>query len=124
MKNCTPIHCNEMMCEYLLYNKYIQIGGSCLTDVIINQNKEYLKTQLKDMLDSTGRFLNYEDFQAKVPLKMSAFEYRGLKHAIPKFWQEKLKTNLDKLDSIPTDLSLNIKNRVRPINKLNSKEIY
>ena len=57
IKNCTPIHCNEIMSEYLLYNKYIQIGGSCLTESIINQNKEYLKTQIKDLLDPTGCFL-------------------------------------------------------------------
>ena len=124
IKNCTPIHCNEIMSEYLLYNKYIQIGGSCLTESIINQNKEYLKTQIKDLLDSTGCFLNFEDFKANLPFKMSQLEYRGLIHAIPKNWQEKLKTKPGRLDSNPTDLSLKVKNRVRPLNKLSSKDIY
>ena len=52
-KNRAPTCAEEIKCEYLLYNRYISAGGSCLTIAIVSNKKQNLKIQLHDIIDNT-----------------------------------------------------------------------
>ena len=71
VKTRPPISTEDILPEYILYNQYIKIGGSCLTITVINNSRQYLKTLLVDVLDNTGNILKLEDVKQKLPLRLT-----------------------------------------------------
>ena len=123
-KNRAPTFAEEIKCEYLLYNRYISVGGSCLTIAIVGNKKQNLKLQLHDVIDNTGTFISFEAFKTKLSIKIIFLEYLSITKAISKEWLEKLK--LHPYEGKPSDkgLTVSVCKVMKPLSKLKSQDIY
>ena len=125
VKTRPPTSTEDILREYILYNQYIKIGGSCLTISVINDSREHLKTQLVDVLDNTGNFLKLEDVQQKLPLRLTQLEYFGLQKAIEKEWQNKIKLHkFEQSGHLDDGPYLTVNKVLKPLQKLTSQHIY
>ena len=86
-----PTSVNEVLNEYILYNRYVKIDNKCLDSSILLQKEGHKKIKLFDIVDSEGKILSFERLVKKIPLRLSLLEYFGLTKAIPKHWLRSIK---------------------------------
>ena len=86
-----PISVNEVLNEYILYNRYVKIYNKCHDSSILLQKEGHQKIKLFDIVDSEGKILSSERLVKKLPLRLSLLEYFGLTEAIPKHWLRSIK---------------------------------
>ena len=78
------ITANEIQMESLWYNRHIQIQNSPLFyPQWFRKNVKYIN----DLVDETGNFLSFIQFQQKFNLTVSFIEYYGLISLIPAVWK-------------------------------------
>ena len=124
-KNHQPKSRNEILNEYVLYNKFIIMGNRCLDCKILKNKEAHMKMKLVDLLDTNFQILNYEVLTKKLSLRLSLLEYYGLRKAIPKQWLTTLHSkNLPHKTQIINEISVHINGTIKPINKIKNQEIY
>ena len=123
-KNRAPTCTEEIKCEYLLYNGYISVAGSCLTIAIVGNKNQNLKIQLHDIIDNAGNFISFDAIKTKLSIKITFLEYLSITKVIAKEWLEKLK--LHKCEGKPSDkgLTVSVCKIMKPLSKLKSQDIY
>ena len=86
-----PTSVNEVLNEYILYNRYVKTDNKCLDSSILLQKEGHQKIKLFDIVDSEGKILSFQRLVKKIPLRLSLLEYFGLTKAIPKHWLRSIK---------------------------------
>ena len=84
------IDAKEIQQEILWNNRFIMISGKSI----------YYKTWVKrgilkvrDLFDTQGQFLCFEDFKCKFGIRCTFLDYAGVLAAIPKLWKSKILGN-------------------------------
>ena len=122
IKNCKPSTRNEILNEYILYNKFIKKGGKCLDVTILRDKEAHMKLKLADIIDLNGKILDYENLIKKIPLKVTVLDYYGLINAIPKQW---LKTLSSKHSTEGVQhISLHINGVLKLMCNIKNQDIY
>ena len=120
-----PIKIIEIENQYLFGNQHILINKKTLSNKWLDIEDKFLK--IKD-ITSNGKVLTIEALIEKIGKNIPMLKYNSIKTAIPRTWLSKLSTkepnqtiNGEILNNEPI---LKIKNLIKPLSKVNNKEIY
>ena len=91
IKNKKPTTVDEILNEYLFYNRFILVNKSCLELSIVDNNKRLLQTKMIDLIKLDGSLLNFQDMSTKFSSQLTLMQYYSIIKAIPPNWKSKLK---------------------------------
>ena len=125
IKNKKPTTVDEILNEYLFYNRFILVNKSCLELSIVDNNKRLLQTKMIDLIKLDSSLLNFQDMSTKFSSQLTLMQYYSIIKAIPPNWKSKLKlfnpTYHEKKNYV---ISLSIEKVLKPINMLDNNNIY
>ena len=80
----------EILNQYVLYNKNINIGNKYITSAKF-QNKFGSSLKIIDIIDANGNILKIDVLNNKLQSDLNQMFYNSLVSSIPKIWKNSLK---------------------------------
>ena len=114
---------NEILNEYLLYNRYIQVNESCVKLSTLG-NKKSLAHKIIDIIDFNGQALKFDTILPKLLNQINRLDYYGIIAAVPNEWWLKLKIHKKYDFKVECPLSLSINTHLRPIECIKNNFVY
>ena len=113
----------EIRREYLWFNKHICINNEPI--FITNLYKKSIKS-INDLLDHTGKFLDYINFNAKYQTNVNFLQHMAIIDAIPKNWKKQLKTCTFPNTAVNSaeNPHMKINTQFKDVTQIKTKEIY
>ena len=121
-----PTTFNDIINQYLVYNKAIKINNKYLTQYFFkSKNKDNIyKMKVLDMLDPLNNFFCIKDFNLKNETALTILDYNALKSSIPSTWKNIMLRNTNQIKKESHEPKLLINNIRKPITLIKSKELY
>ena len=85
-----PNSTEEILNEYILYNKNITIAEKSIS-LSQFQNKFGYNIKVRHILDQNGKILNKDILNLSLDTKLTQLSYNSIISAIPKEWRQKIK---------------------------------
>ena len=108
-----------VLSECLWFNSHIKVDNNPITPLFCGKNSTIY---LSDLFTNDGHFISWETASLKLNIR-NHFKWIQIRSAIPVVWKEILQRDFN-LDSVSSDIHLNVNGKVISINQLDSKGFY
>ena len=121
-----PKNYNEIVHQFLVYNKEIKIDRKQLTPTFfksINAN-DIFNIKILNMLNPQNTFLSIQEFNNNNNTNISIMKYNALKCSLPNLWKKMIiqNNNIAKTQSLQPNIRIG--NVIKPISLIKTKEMY
>ena len=119
-----PNSTEEILNEYILYNKNITIAKKSIS---LNQfpNKFGYNIKVRHILDQNCKILNKDILNLSLDTKLTQLSYNSIISAIPKEWRQKIKEIGTRPENRSSDeIQIKVDNELVPVSNITSKKIY
>ena len=121
-----PICPEEVKDQWLCHNQFVKIDNK-LIDYEFCQNIRLYNIKSKDIINESGKIISRQQLSINLNCTITILQYNSIVSAFPRKWKELMKTK-----STITQVNktyehtpcITISTQKRPINKINSKELY
>ena len=119
-----PNSTEEILNEYILYNKNITIANKSIS-LSLFPNKFGHNIKVMHILDQNSKILNKDNLNLSLDTNLTQLSYNSIIRAIPKEWKQKIKEIGTRPENRSSDeIQINVDNKLVPISNITSKKIY
>ena len=127
LHNIEPSSTEEILNEYLILNRHIQVENKSIPENFCGNNNNNIK--IAQIINEEGKFKTLEILNRTLTTNITTMQYNSIKSAIPLEWKQKLKTGCNTqniIASIQQDTTPWVKINSKPINitEISTKKIY
>ena len=127
LHNKNPSGIKEILNEYVLLNRHIQVENKPIPENFCGNNNNNLK--IAHLIDEEGKFKTLEILNRNLTTSITIMQYNSIKAAIPLEWKQKCRAecNIQNItESIQKDITPEVKIRGKLINltEITTKKIY
>ena len=118
-----PNSTEEILNEYILYNKNITIANKSIS-LSLFPNKFGHNIKVMHILDQNSKILNKDNLNLSLDTNLTQLSYNSIISAIPKEWKQKIKEIGTRPENRSSDeIQINV-DKLVPISNITSKKIY
>ena len=123
IKSRPPETVQEILNEYICFNKYITIGEIMIQPAFFGKQNEYISIKIQHLLNNSNRIGNHEEIQIRLQCHKNFLWTNSLINAIPREWKAKIDNNNQIFKDIPY-LYIKINKMFKSMLNIQSKSVY